>query len=252
MPAIQTAYNDRMRIGRAGHVSHMGTQDSITVQCEEADGIGFGLPVIQGVGDHGGLLPGGVALSSASSAKAGNTGNGTVTATPAVGAGAVEGRYTLVAIEPGANGGVFEFSNPEGQFIGTVNVGVAATIGGLGPFTIADGATDFVAGDAFYIDVTSAEGGTLFLGITIEDKTLQRAEGQPVDQFKMGDSMGLLTQGTIDVIAGGVVKAGEPAYYNPATKRYVAAGAFFQLPNCVYGTSSTANGDVVRLRVSAL
>lgn len=250
MPDIQPAYADRRRAGRAGLVVNMESQNSITRISEEVDGLAFGMPVVQGVGDKGVLLPGSLAYEAAGSAKAGNTGNGTITAAPAAGAGVVEGRYTLVAAEPGANVGTFLMENPDGEYMGTVVVGVAATLGGLGPFTIADGATDFVAGDAFYIDVTTEEGGTLFRGITIEDKTLIRREGEAVDTFRKGDSVGLLTAGVIWVTAGGAVRAGAQASFNPATKRFVEGGAF-PLPNASYDTSA-ADGEIVQLRISTL
>lgn len=251
MPNIQSSFPDRQRAGRAGLVVNMETQNSITRLCEEVGGIGFGLPVVQGVSDKGGLLPGSLAYEAAASAAAGNTGNGLITAAPATGAGVQEGRYTLVAEEPGANAGTFRMENPDGDYIGTVVVGVASTLGGLGPFTIADGATDFVAGDAFFIDVTTEEGGSFFRGITIEDKTLIRREGETVDTFRKGDNMGLLNAGVIWVVAGGAVRAGEPATFDPATKRYVEGGAFI-IPNAVFDTGAAANGDLVQLRVSAL
>lgn len=252
MPDIQSTFNDRQRAGRAGLVVNMETQNSITRINENASGaLGFGHPCFQGVADKGVLLPGGVVLTAAAAARAGNTGNGAITASPATGVTAVEGVYTLVAIEPGADGGVFRMEDPDGEFLGTVRVGVAATLGGLGPFTIADGATDFVAGDGFNITVTSASGGTAFRGITIEDKTLVLRAGETVDTFRQGDNVGLLTDGVIWVIAGGAVKAGDPAYFNPSTKRYVADGQI-PLANCSYDTSAATNGDLVQLRVSHL
>jgi hypothetical protein len=85
-------------------------------------------------------------------AVAGNTGNGTI-GTLSLGTNARAGVYRAVCIEPAANGGTFAIEDPDGVQIGRVNVGAAAT----GPviFTIADGATDFVAGDAFTITVAA-------------------------------------------------------------------------------------------------
>lgn len=97
-----------------------------------------------------------VSASAASAAAAGNTGNGVMgTVTP--GNAAVLGNYSLVITEPAANAGTFEVADPRGNVIGTGTVGVAYNTGGLA-FTLADGATDFVAGDRFTITVS---GGTL-------------------------------------------------------------------------------------------
>jgi hypothetical protein len=85
-----------------------------------------------------------------------NTGNGTVSA-PAVGtnAGVQRGTYRVVFVEPATNLGAFEVFDPSGKVIGD---GVVATeFDNEIKFTIADGATDFVAGDAFTIAVS---GGT--------------------------------------------------------------------------------------------
>lgn len=96
-----------------------------------------------------------VGAAAASSPAAGNTGNGVMGAVTA-GNAARDGTYQLVIIEAAANGGRFEVTDPNAQVIGTGAVAVAFAGGGLG-FTLADGATDFVAGDRFSITVS---GGT--------------------------------------------------------------------------------------------
>lgn len=96
--------------------------------------------------------------SASSTAYAGNTGNGTM-GTVTVSAGAKEGTYNLEIIEPAANAGKFSVEDPDGVIIGTGTVGVAFSAGGLA-FTLADGATDFVAGDGFTIATTLTAGGT--------------------------------------------------------------------------------------------
>lgn len=96
------------------------------------------------------------AATATGAAAAGNTGNGTI-GSVAVGKARKNGVYRLTCIEPGANVGTFQVEDPDGNVIGTAVVAVAYT--GDGPaFTIADGATDFVAGDAFLVTVT---GGTV-------------------------------------------------------------------------------------------
>ena len=86
-------------------------------------------------------------------AAAGNTGNGTITASPTVGQAAKPGVYRLVCIEPATNAGTFTVEDPDGILIGIATVGVPFTTHLT--FTIADGATDFVAGDSFTITVAA-------------------------------------------------------------------------------------------------
>jgi hypothetical protein len=90
-------------------------------------------------------------------AVAGNTGNGTITAAPAVAAGAKLGVYSAVCIEPGTNVGEFLINDPDGVALGVAVVAVEFVGGGL-TFTIADGSTDFAAGDAFTITVAAGSG----------------------------------------------------------------------------------------------
>jgi len=85
-------------------------------------------------------------------ADAANVGNGVLTlASPAVAAGIFPGNYRVVFVEAEANAGRFEVFDPNGISLGHGTVGVAYT--GLVKFTIADGATDFKAGDGFTITV---------------------------------------------------------------------------------------------------
>lgn len=93
---------------------------------------------------------------AASAAVAGNTGNGTITAAPAVGQAAKPGIYRVVCIEPAADGGKFAVEDPDGILIGVATVGVEFTTHLT--FTIADGAADFVAGDSFTITVAAGSG----------------------------------------------------------------------------------------------
>lgn len=95
------------------------------------------------------------AQSVASAAVAGNTGNGAISGLTAD-AAAPAGVYRLSCIEPAANGGIFQVEDPNGVVVGTAVVGAAFN----GPInlTIGDGATDFVAGDAFTVTVSYAAG----------------------------------------------------------------------------------------------
>lgn len=108
------------------------------------------------------VLAGGMVLgrvtkgTAAGAAVAGNTGNGTITANPTVGQTAKPGVYQVICIEPAANGGKFSVEDPDGILIGIATVGVQFATHLT--FTIADGAVDFAAGDAFTITVAAGSG----------------------------------------------------------------------------------------------
>ena len=89
-------------------------------------------------------------------AKAGEVGNGVISAV-VVGPAAKTGDYKLTIIEPATNAGAFMLEDPDGVDCGTGVVGVAFTAGGL-TFTLADGASDFVAGDQLTITVAAGLG----------------------------------------------------------------------------------------------
>lgn len=91
--------------------------------------------------------------TATAAAKSGNTGNGVMGAVT-VAVGAQPGAYKVVFIEPGANVGTFVVYKPDGTVDGEGAV-AAAYAGSIG-FTLADGATDFISGDAFTITVNEA------------------------------------------------------------------------------------------------
>jgi len=93
---------------------------------------------------------------AAAAALAGNTGNGTVSG-QAVGTnlGVQRGVYRAVCIEPATDSGRFLVFDPAGIALGKAVIGTE--FDNQIKFTIADGATDFVAGDGFTFAVT---GGT--------------------------------------------------------------------------------------------
>lgn len=96
-------------------------------------------------------------VSSAAADAANTVGGGAITidGTAPVSAGVQNGRYRAVCIEPASNSGTFEVFDPQGVSIGKVVV--PATFNNQIKFVIAD-ATDFVAGDAFNIDVIVEDG----------------------------------------------------------------------------------------------
>ena len=99
----------------------------------------------------GSELSGGVAAATALGTNTGNGAMGAITVGPA----ALVGDYKLLFVEPAANAGAFIVEDPLGNEVGHGNVAAAFSAGGLS-FTLADGATDFVAGDSFTITVTGA------------------------------------------------------------------------------------------------
>lgn len=116
------------------------------------------ITLLSGQNLKAGAVLGKVTIDTASvvgAAAAGNTGNGTI-GTLSAGTGVQVGVYRAVCIEPAANGGVFAVEDPHGVGIGNASVGVEFS--GQVVFTIADGATDFVAGDAFNITVAAGSG----------------------------------------------------------------------------------------------
>ena len=105
-----------------------------------------------------GAVLGKVTLGAATPAPfPGNAANTGTIATVSLGAGAKAGVYKLVIIEPASNAGTFTVEDPDGVTIGTGTVGVEFTGGGL-TFTVADGATDFKAGEGFTITVAAGSG----------------------------------------------------------------------------------------------
>ena len=112
--------------------------------------------VLSGQSLKPGHVLGKVAVGTATGAAvSGNTGNGTI-GTVSAGATAKAGVYQAICIEPATDGGTFEVEDPDGVIVGRAVVGTAFS----GPvvFTIADGATDFAAGDRFTITVAAGSG----------------------------------------------------------------------------------------------
>lgn len=84
------------------------------------------------------------------------TGNGVLTlANPNSSTKIKDGNYSVVFIEPTTNLGTFEVLDPAGKLVGTGVVGTA--FNKEIKFTIADGGTDFVAGDTFTLAVTTED-----------------------------------------------------------------------------------------------
>ena len=101
----------------------------------------------------------------------GNTGDGEATlADPPLGALAEAGIYRLACITAGA-AGTFQVLSPKGYVLPDLTIGTAYEGGHLN-LTVADGATDFVAGDTFAIEV-SGDGKVVGLDPTAVDGTAE-------------------------------------------------------------------------------
>lgn len=84
-------------------------------------------------------------------------GKGALTlADPAYGDGVKAGVYKVVIVEPATDGGAFVVEGPDGVIVGNGTVGVA--FDGPVKFTLADGSSDFAAGDTAKVTVAIADG----------------------------------------------------------------------------------------------
>lgn len=172
-------------VGPIDHTVHVKI-DISTLTTDEVDAYGFlkpGVPLALLTSKLAGLIGGEALVGTAvAAAQVGNTGNGTMGAVT-VSAGAKAGLYSLEIIEPAANAGTFIVLDPDGVEVGTGNVAAAFNAGGIA-FTLADGATDFVAGDGFNITVTLTGGGAgtkILYGVTVEAAKLSLATIPPTN-----------------------------------------------------------------------
>lgn len=136
-----------------------------------------------------------VAAAIGDSTNQANIGTVTLAGTPFTGS-AKAGRYRLVCIEPATNGGRFAVEDPDGKIIGEAVVGTQFSNGIV--VTINDGATDFVSGDAFSIDVSAVtykyklaaaaatDGSAEAIGILAEDCNASAADADAL-LYERGD-----------------------------------------------------------------
>jgi hypothetical protein len=167
---FQNTYLTDYAQGFPGMLANGETQNRISRTIEDAAGVAFGRAVFQGATDHG--VTATQALTGAGTAKAGNVGTSTVTASPAVTTGAQTGRYVITQQVTSGTGSLV-VNAPDGTVVATGNVGTAiTTIPGITSVTVTAGGTP-TAGDQFYIDVT----GNVFIGVTIADVGVVPAVG---------------------------------------------------------------------------
>jgi hypothetical protein len=115
---------------------------------------GSGADRVLGIGSVLGRITKGAATAAA---VAGNTGNGAAGAVT-LGAKAKTGAYTLTCASAAANAGVFKVEDPEGYRLADDLTVAVAYAGDHINLTIADGAADFVVGDAFTVTVAAGSG----------------------------------------------------------------------------------------------
>jgi len=141
------------------------------------------------------------AVPETATADAGNTGDGTV-GPVAAGANAKQGAYTLICIAASEGWGSFSVMDPEGYPLASAATAIAYTHDQIN-FTIVDGATDFIVGDIFTIDVAEGSKKATALDLTAVDGS-QRAVGITCGAYDATDA----------VIAGVIIARG-PAMVNP-------------------------------------
>lgn len=241
MATYQTTYTSAPVKGLPGQIANEENCNKISRTVESATGIEFGQPAFRGSGDHGVVAGGTFAATGAGSAAAGNTGAQTITAAPAVAAGAKQGRYTLTAVSAGATA-VFLMADPDGLELGEATTGSAATIGGIGPFTITDAGTDPAIGDQMFIDVTYTANAE-FLGLAVLNPAVPAAASTP-DKYPQYFTGAFMTSGQMYVTAGASVGPGDPVYWNPATKRYTKTTTHIAIPGAVFDTTAVDGGIV--------
>jgi hypothetical protein len=232
---LQPNYNTSPAALVLGQVGNMELTNIISRLVEDAGGLEFGRLVMQGTADA--QVKKATALSVAvGSPVTTGTGNGSI-GTPTVDAGAQPGDYKVVIIEPGANVGTFEVFKPDGSLDGTGVVAVAYN--GSINFTLADGATDFLAGDYITVPVTQT-GASKIVGVSRRDDTLAPSASAQ-DVYPVKATAGIVTKGTVAVTCGATVAARDPVYYIPSSGKFtnVPGTSNVLVPGALFETAST-------------
>lgn len=245
MATYQTDYSDAPAIGLPGLVANEELCNIISREVESAAGIAFGQPAFRGSDDHGVVAGGTFAATGAGSASAGNVGTGAITASPAITAGAKQGRYRIVLTGTSATAPYLVY-DPDGILVGHGVVATAnTTIPGITTFTIANAGT-MTAGDTYFIDVTFTANAK-FVGIAKMTPAVPANATTP-DAYPQRFTGAFVTQGPIFVVAGASVADGDDAYWNPATGRYTNNSSHVRIPKTVFDTTA-ADGDLVELSI---
>jgi len=249
MAVAQSTYSTTLPIGLVGQIANGETSNRISRTIESSAGVAFGQPVFRGSNDHGCVIGGTFAATGAGSAAAsGNVGTGTITASPAITAGAKAGRYTIVLIATSATAPYLVY-DPDGLLVGDGVVASANTsIPGITTFTISNAGT-MTAGDTYYIDVTYTA-NVNFLGLSILSHSLQILAGATADVYPQYETVPIMTEGVMWVTAGATVADGDDVYWNPATSRFTNTTTHIRIPNAKFDTDAT-NGNLVKVALKS-
>lgn len=245
MATYQTTYSNAPAKGLPGQIANEEKCNKISRTVESAAGIGFGQPAFRGSGDHGVVVGGAFAATGAGSASAGNVGTGTITASPAITAGAKQGRYTAVLTGTGATAPYIVY-DPDGLVVGDGVVATAnTTIPGITTFTISNAGT-MTAGDTYYIDVTYTANAK-FVGLAVLNPAVPpAASGAAADLYPQYFTGAFMTMGQMYVTAGDTVVDGGDVYWDPSDGRYTSTTTHIRIPDAVFDTSG-ADGDIVEI-----
>ena len=157
----------------------------------------------------------------------GNTGNGLISGVSAGGSSTAKGAWTVTCVATAVNGGRFSVQSPTGVDVGEAVVGTPFV--GAVNFTIADGATDFIVGDAFVITVVEAvpAGGGVFSvqapnGVYLATATVGAAYASQVaftinagaPGYAIGDGFDLTVTGLAGTAVANPICAALPAVLN--------------------------------------
>lgn len=170
------------------------------------------------------------------------TGNGVLTpdATTPTLANVQEGRYTALCIEPGLNVGTFAVYDPMGVLLG-IHITAGAAFANQIKFAIADGATDFVAGDLFEIFAKAgsiaANAGNTGNGVATLYQVLS---GSKPGVYTVTITVAAANSGTYSVVDPEGVLVGTGTVGAIATNRFVQGGLDF---NIVDGATDFIVGD---------
>jgi len=246
MATYQTDYSVSPAKGLPGQIANEEKCNKVSRTVESSAGISFGQPAFRGSGDHGVVVGGTFAATGAGSAAAsGNVGTGVITASPAVAAGAKQGRYRIVLIGTSATA-PFLVYDPNGIVVGDGVVASAATVDGVGPFTISNAGT-MTAGDTYYIDVTYTANGK-FVGLAVLTEAVPPvASGSTlIDGYPQYFTGAFMTMGQMYVTAGASVVDGGDVYWNPATGRYTSTTTHIRIADATFDTTG-GDGDIVEV-----
>lgn len=250
MTAAQSAYASAQPIGRVGMIANM--EKSNVISRSATGNIGFGQPVHR-VGDHQ------CRLASAETLEVSDTTVADSIQAPAAATigtiaavwPAKPGKYTATCVVGGAaTASRWEVNDPDGNLVGIALGATAFDEGGLS-FTIADPGTDPVPNEQFVLTVAASEAtdDLDILGLSVEDKTLVHTT---VDRYEQYDSVNVMTEGVMWVLAGATVTAGQDVYWIISSGKYtnVAAVGNLRIPRAVFETGGADNG-LVKIALAA-